>query len=210
MRTKVCLLWSYITQTVSNLQNLSSFAYTGIAKLEKTHWNIERTHKKKGCIYINLHTVIRGWPKLVLATIEQETNRKTGKNLTGKKNNILKRKKQKKSQKKNILICFSETTSPSLPSCFVEYIFSSLFLMQKKKEKKGKNGLFYEVCVYFIYVKSLWFVSLFGLFLLPGWNGSFSVGNQMSSMVNSVIVRTRRPTPEKSRMRLLLAERKGN
>lgn len=34
---------------------------------------------------MNLHTVIRGWPKLVLATIEQETNRKTGKNLTGKK-----------------------------------------------------------------------------------------------------------------------------
>lgn len=59
-------------------------------------------------------------------------------------------------------------------------------------------------------VESIFFISLFGLCLLLGLNNSFSVGSQMSSMVNSTILMTRRLTPEKSRMRLLLAEREGN
>lgn len=40
-------------------------------------------------IYINLHAIIRGWPKSVIATIEQETNKKRQekKNPQGNNNN---------------------------------------------------------------------------------------------------------------------------
>ena len=49
MRLRVYILWSCITHTISDLQNLS-FVYTRIAKWLKMHWNIECLK----CLHINL------------------------------------------------------------------------------------------------------------------------------------------------------------
>lgn len=65
---------------------------------QRKHTEIQNAHTKKRCIYINLHAIIRGWPKSVIATIEHETNKKRqekthrGKRIIKKNPKQLKRK----------------------------------------------------------------------------------------------------------------------
>lgn len=96
-------------------------------------------------IYINLHAIIRGWPKSVIATIEQETNKKRQEKTPQGNNNNNNKTPNNSKEKYPHLFSRNNVLQSAQLLCRISFLLP--IPHAKKKTPKPKNHkLFNEVC----------------------------------------------------------------